>query len=173
MCFCAKLHPTTATLHNSKHLVIKDSKNTSRTDCGIYIENNIFYNHSTMGKDTNVPFWVGFVSFFEWVLAWISLWKLWLAGNTPLKNLNRGILVSLINQWLQCCPCKPGIWSDIKIIIYFLAKAGGSVHIILHLKTDKRRNPSSDGVHGYIEGGKKMSCFIWYYTILSFWYSLK
>lgn len=47
-----------------KTLVIKDSKNTSRTDCGIHTENNILYNNSTMGKDTNVPFLCRF-SFFS------------------------------------------------------------------------------------------------------------
>jgi len=56
MCFCAQLQPNITILHNSKHLVVKHSKNTRRTDCGIYIENNILYNHGGMGKDTNVPF---------------------------------------------------------------------------------------------------------------------
>lgn len=155
MCFCAKLKPTATTLYNSKHLVIKDSKNTSRTDCGIYTENNILCNHSTMGKDTSVPFlsrfWgflgVGCSFFFFWVGFSINFTvKIMTCKQYSFKNLNRGILVSLVNQRLQCCPRKPGIWSDIKIIIY-LAKAGGLVHMIWHLKPGKRWKLSSDGVH--------------------------
>lgn len=106
-------------------------------------------------------FWVvlgfGGVFFFFWVHFSINfIVKIVTCKQYSPKNLNQWILVSLVNQWLQCCPHKPGIWSDIKITIYFLAKAGGLVHIILHLKTGKRWNLNSDGAHGYMEGEKNV-----------------
>lgn len=113
-----------------------------------------------------------FCFFFFFFFFWLSFSinfavKIVSCKQYSLNNLNQGILVSLVcSDWLQCSLLRPGIWSDIKNIIYFLAKTEGLVHVILHLKPGKRWNLSTDGGHGYIEGEKNVLCHMILYDTI-------
>lgn len=134
MCFCVKLKPTISAFYNSKHSVIKDSKSTSRTDWGIYTENNILYNHSANSTDNNVLFLSRFCFFF-WTGLSINSTPSDLQVTLPQESKE------FLFHWStsNCSAALLILAFDLTLKLLFTSwQKLQLLHVILYLKTGKR-----------------------------------